>query len=73
MTGTKNATLLLVFLATIESGLYSGAKGQGNGTLQTEKATSDSRQTGALSFEFFKTRVQPIFLKNRGEHARCYC
>jgi len=72
MTGTKNATLLLVFLATIGSGLYSGAKGQGSATLQTEKTTSDSRQTGALSFEFFKTRVQPIFLKNRGEHARCY-
>src|SRR6267154_874920 len=72
MTGTKNATVLLVFLATIGSGLYSRAKGQGSATLQKEKATSDSRQTGALSFEFFKTRVQPIFLKNRAEHARCY-
>jgi hypothetical protein len=25
----------------------------------------------ALSFEFFKTRVQPIFVKKRPEHARC--
>ena len=25
-----------------------------------------------LDFEFFKTRVAPIFLKKRGEHARCY-
>src|SRR5712672_64005 len=72
MTGTKNATVLLVFLATIGSGLYSRAKGQGSATLQTEKATLNSRQTGALSFEFFKTRVQPIFLKKRAEHARCY-
>jgi YVTN family beta-propeller protein len=72
MTGIKNATLLLVFLTTIGGGLYSVAKGQGNATLPTEKATSDSRQTGALSFEFFKTKVQPIFLKTRAEHARCY-
>lgn len=26
----------------------------------------------SLDFEFFKTRVAPIFLKQRGEHARCY-
>ena len=25
----------------------------------------------ALSFDFFKTEVQPIFLKKRPEHARC--
>src|ERR1700686_2108721 len=26
----------------------------------------------SLDFEFFKTRVQPIFLKRRPGHARCY-
>ena len=26
----------------------------------------------ALDFQFFKTRVQPVFLKERGGHARCY-
>jgi hypothetical protein len=26
----------------------------------------------ALDFEFFKTRVEPIFLKKRVGHARCY-
>lgn len=27
---------------------------------------------GALDFEFFKTKVEPIFLKERPGHARCY-
>src|SRR6267143_344716 len=26
----------------------------------------------ALDFQFFKTRVQPVFLNERGGHARCY-
>jgi hypothetical protein len=26
----------------------------------------------SLDFEFFKTRVEPIFLKRRSSHARCY-
>jgi hypothetical protein len=25
-----------------------------------------------LDYEFFKTQVEPIFLKNRSNHARCY-
>ena len=29
-------------------------------------------QTPALDFEFFKARVQPIFLYKREGHARCY-
>jgi YVTN family beta-propeller protein len=37
-------------------------------------ATSESSTaaTGVLDFEFFKTTVQPIFLKDRPGHARCY-
>jgi hypothetical protein len=35
-------------------------------------ATSSSAETPALDFEFFKTRVEPIFLKKRPTHARCY-
>jgi hypothetical protein len=31
-----------------------------------------SASTQALDFEFFKTRVEPIFLKSRPGHARCY-
>lgn len=36
-------------------------------------ATSADAQTPQLDYEFFKTRVEPIFLKNRSaDHARCY-
>jgi len=35
-------------------------------------ATSSSAETTSLDFEFFKTRVEPIFLKKRPTHARCY-
>jgi len=40
-------------------------------TAQT--AASADAQTPQLDFEFFKTRVEPIFLKKRSDdHARCY-
>jgi hypothetical protein len=29
-------------------------------------------QSGSLNFDFFVTRVEPIFLKKRAGHARCY-
>jgi hypothetical protein len=35
-------------------------------------ATSSSAEAPALDYEFFKTRVEPIFLKKRPNHARCY-
>ena len=35
-------------------------------------AAALAAQTPALDFEFFKTRVQPIFLLKRPGHARCY-
>ena len=45
-------------------------------TAQTQTATKtadDDAQTTQLDYEFFKTRVEPIFLKKRSdEHARCY-
>jgi YVTN family beta-propeller protein len=69
MTGNKGATLL-VFFAALMSSSYSGAQGPGTGLLA--QPAPGSAQTAPLSFEFFKTRVQPIFLKNRPEHARCY-
>ena len=38
-----------------------------------ERATDSlSEKPAALDFQFFKDRVQPIFLKNRPGHARCY-
>jgi hypothetical protein len=35
-------------------------------------ATSPSTETVTLDYEFFKMRVEPIFLKKRPTHARCY-
>ena len=35
-------------------------------------ATSSSAETPTLDYGFFKTRVEPIFLKKRPTHARCY-
>src|SRR6266851_6503465 len=69
MMGTKRATLLLVFCAATVNDLYSGARRMAP---PAQPAASSSTPTSALSFEFFKTKVQPIFLKSRGEHARCY-
>jgi hypothetical protein len=31
-----------------------------------------SAEKSPLDFQAYKTRVEPIFLKQRGEHARCY-
>jgi hypothetical protein len=35
-----------------------------------EPSTSTAAQS--LDYDFFKTRVEPVFLKNRPGHARCY-
>src|SRR5437899_12968568 len=42
---------------------------------ETRPAThtaSRSNATYALEFQFFRTKVEPIFLKERPGHARCY-
>jgi hypothetical protein len=36
------------------------------------RGTSDRAGDQDPAFEFFKTRVEPIFIKKRGDHARCY-
>jgi YVTN family beta-propeller protein len=72
MATTKSTTLLLVFFAAVGSSIYSVAKGQGAAALGGDQTTSESAPAASLSYEFFKTKVQPIFLKNRNEHARCY-
>lgn len=40
-------------------------------TLPGQQSAPPSAAAPALNFEFFKTEVQPIFLKKRPEHARC--
>ena len=70
MMGIKKAMLLVLF-AVIANNLYSGESTLGT-LLPTDQASAGSTQAAALSFEFFKTKVEPIFLKNRAGHARCY-
>jgi hypothetical protein len=42
-------------------------------TSQQEASTGkSSAEKSPLDYEYFKTKVQPIFVKKRGEHARCY-
>jgi len=36
------------------------------------QTASGSSATDALNFQFFRTKVEPIFLKERPSHARCY-
>jgi hypothetical protein len=42
------------------------AGAQGSGSAAANPAAK------ALDFEFFKSRIEPIFLKRRAGHARCY-
>lgn len=39
--------------------------------VKSAPATAATSPTSALDFEYFKTRVQPIFLAKRAGHARC--
>jgi hypothetical protein len=41
-------------------------------TLVLLAASAAFAQSPALDYEFFKTRVEPIFLAKRTGHARCY-
>jgi YVTN family beta-propeller protein len=44
----------------------------GHGAAGPAIAASHSTETTSPDFQFFKTMVQPIFLKQRPGHARCY-
>jgi YVTN family beta-propeller protein len=39
---------------------------------KTAQASTQATGTEILDFQFFKTKVEPIFLKQRPGHARCY-
>jgi hypothetical protein len=40
--------------------------------LSVQDLSEAASQTPTLDYEFFKTRVEPIFLKKREGHTRCY-
>jgi YVTN family beta-propeller protein len=44
----------------------------GHGTGASHSQAAPTPATAMLDFQFFKTKVQPIFLKQRPGHARCY-
>ena len=48
------------------------AQSAGKAAMPASGGTSASAQEPTLDYEFFKTRVEPIFLKKRPNHARCY-
>jgi hypothetical protein len=48
------------------------ARVAGAAVSQSSAAASATNASPALDYEFFKTRVEPIFLKKRPTHARCY-
>jgi len=39
---------------------------------QSDRAQESSKATSPLEYQVYKTQVEPIFLKRRGEHTRCY-
>jgi hypothetical protein len=58
---------LRVMVCALAVMAFSGARSEGTPARQEASASAPS-----LDFEFFKTRVEPIFLKRRPGHARCY-
>ena len=64
---TRIASAFAVLLAVGLSSLQGSAQ-----AAAAAESTPHTNQPAALSFEFFKTHVQPIFLKERHGHARCY-
>jgi hypothetical protein len=62
----KSIDLLLVASLSLAAGGWVRVMGQ-----QATKPVSASGAAASLDFEFFKTKVQPIFLAKRPGHARC--
>ncbi len=62
------ATAFLVLILQVGSARLSARPAPGP---HPQSSAADSA-TPALDYEFFKARVEPIFLKKRPTHARCY-
>ena len=57
--------LAVFFAAVVACGTLGAAIG-------ASQAAPASNNINGLDYEFFKAKVEPIFLKNRPGHARCY-
>src|SRR5579862_404236 len=62
------AFLILVSVFALHEG---SASAKPVSAVRAQSTAADSTAP-ALDYEFFKTRVEPIFLKKRPTHARCY-
>src|SRR5258708_23919564 len=78
MAWIRRGVLSLLIVVAVSS-LYLSAHGQAGSSAKTLTAkapsaatTPNATGTSALDFEFFKTKVEPIFLKKRADHAPCY-
>jgi hypothetical protein len=61
------------FVLALGVTLYVPASFEATQSVETPAAQAASASEPSLDYEFFKTRVEPIFLKVRSEdHARCY-
>ncbi len=65
------ATLVLI-LSVLSTVAWSAGKSARAVRLQSAMASQESSSAPSLDYEFFKNRVEPIFLKKRPTHARCY-
>jgi hypothetical protein len=63
------ACLVLTLYA---AGPRAGSRTENEAAVQSSGAASTSTPPPTLDYEFFKSRVEPIFLKKRPTHARCY-
>jgi hypothetical protein len=64
--------ILASFVVASAVALYAPASFAGEQSSEASSAQAASAARPTLDYEFFKTRVEPIFLKHRSDHARCY-
>jgi hypothetical protein len=64
------AGFVVAAVALCPTARFTAAQSPETSAGQASQAASASAQS--LDYEFFKTRVEPIFLKKRAGHARCY-
>ncbi len=63
----RHLGILVAVAALFVASLYAAAKPAGVTSVQQA-----STEKSPLDFQIYRSRVEPIFLKQRGEHARCY-
>src|SRR6266849_7988432 len=68
----REAKLVLLVAALCSLVVVGGPAEPPRMTPPSAQAAPHSTATGTLDFQFFKTKVEPIFLKERPGHARCY-